>query len=68
MQLAIAGRGLVVLPSFICGESIEKGDLVQILPDHHIEPIYAYAVYPQNRYLSRNARAFIDFLVEFYKH
>ncbi len=67
MKLAMAGHGLVVLPTFICGKVLESGELVEVLPDYKFDIINAYAVYPQNRYLSRNSRAFIDYLVEFYK-
>lgn len=67
MQLAIAGNGLVILPGFICDPALENGKLTQVLPEYALETLHAYAVYPQNRYISRNARAFIDFLVEFYK-
>jgi len=66
MQLAIAGHGLVLLPTFICWRAIEIGQLVEVLQDYKFDEINAYAVYPQNRYLSRNARAFIDYLVEKY--
>ncbi len=67
MQMAVAGHGIVVLPRFICWQAINNGDLVPLLPEFKFETLNGYAVYPQNRYLSRNARAFIDFLVDFYK-
>lgn len=67
MQLAIAGHGLVVLPTFICWRALKEKQLMRVLPDFSFDSISAYAVYPQNRYLSRNARAFIDYLVGFYK-
>lgn len=67
MQLAIAGHGLVVLPSFICWRALKEGSLMRVLPDYSFERVSAYAIYPQNRYLSRNARAFIDYLIEYYK-
>ena len=67
MQLAIAGHGIVVLPKFICWQAVQDGRLVRVLPEYKFDKISAYAVYPQNRYLSRNARAFIDYLIDFYK-
>lgn len=67
LQLALAGHGVVVLPTFICWQALKEKALVQVLPNYRFETLSAYAVYPQNRYLSRNARAFIDFLIEFYQ-
>lgn len=67
LQMAILGHGVVVMPEFICGQAIKNGDLNTILTDYKFDMVEAYAVYPQNRFLSRNARAFIDYLVEFYK-
>ena len=40
------------------------GELVPLLRDCWPAPLNAYAIYPQTRYLSRRARAFIDFLAE----
>lgn len=64
VDMAIAGHGIVATPSFIAWKAIAAGDLVTLLDEHRPEPLAAYAVYSQNRYLSRRARALIDFLVE----
>jgi len=63
-DMAMAGHGIVLTPSFIAWQAMATGDLVSILPDYCPPQRSAYAVYPQNRYLSRRARLFIDFLVE----
>lgn len=63
-DMAMAGHGIILIPSFIAWEAIAAGDLVSILPDFCPPQRNAYAVYPQTRYLSRRARKFIDFLVE----
>jgi len=63
-DMAVAGQGVTVLPSFICWQALAAGELVEIMPDHAPEPLNAWAVYPRNRYLSRRARLFIDFLAE----
>lgn len=67
LKLAIEGHGLVAQPRFLCWQALEDGRLIQLLPEYKFKQLYGYAVYPQNRYLSKNARVFIDFLVEFYK-
>lgn len=63
-DLAIAGQGIVLTPSFISWRAVARGALVPLLQPHWPTPLNAYAVYPQTRYLSRRARTFIDFLAE----
>lgn len=63
-RMAVAGLGIAHLPTFICHDAIERGELVAVLTDYTWRSISAYAVYPQTRHLSRRVRAFVDFLVE----
>jgi DNA-binding transcriptional LysR family regulator len=63
-QVAVAGQGIVMQPTFIAGEMIRSGDLVPILKDYNWPVTPAYAVYPPTRHLSYRVRALIDFLVE----
>jgi DNA-binding transcriptional LysR family regulator len=63
-DMAIAGHGVVLAPTFIAWQAVAMGDLVPLLQACWPPPLNAYAVYPQTRYLSRRARAFIDFLAE----
>lgn len=62
--VAIAGLGILRLPTFIAYESITKGVLIPILQDYSIAEVNAYAIYPPTRHLSQRVRCFIDFLVE----
>jgi len=61
-DMALAGHGIVMLPTFIAWRSLSAGKLVPLLDDWPPAPLNAWAVYPQTRYLSQRARAFIDFL------
>ena len=61
---AIAGLGILRLPTFIAYESIENGILIPVLQDYSIAEVNAYAIYPPTRHLSQRVRRFIDFLVE----
>ena len=63
-DMALAGHGIVALPTFISWQSLAVGDLVSVLEPYVPQQLNAWAVYPQTRYLSRRARLFIDFLVE----
>jgi DNA-binding transcriptional LysR family regulator len=64
VDMAIAGHGVILTPSFIAWKALAKGELVTVLDEFRPEPLAAYAVYPQNRYLSRRARVLIDYLAE----
>jgi DNA-binding transcriptional LysR family regulator len=64
MHAALAGEGLVLLPSFYVHESLRSGQLRRLLTDHAWPELAAYAVYPPTRHLSSRARVLIDFLAE----
>lgn len=63
-QMAIAGHGIVISPTFISWQALKDGKLVRVLKDYSPPQMKAYAVYPQTRYLSQRVRLLIDFLVE----
>lgn len=49
---AIAGIGIALLPTFIVGQALKSGQLVQTLTDYYPPPITAYLGYAVNRHLS----------------
>ncbi|WP_114395110.1 LysR family transcriptional regulator [Oleisolibacter albus] len=61
-EAAIAGQGLVHLPTFIIGDELADGRLVPLLLDWTGPDSAMHAVYPANRHLSPKVRAFVDFL------
>jgi len=61
---ALAGLGLVTLPTYLCGDDIRTGRLVPVLLDHMHPGTSVFAVYPENRHLSPKVRAMIDWLAE----
>jgi len=63
-DMAIAGHGILMIPTFISWKAIANGELVPLLSDYMTPQLNAYAVYPQTRYLSQRTRVLIDFLVE----
>ena len=64
MRAAIAGEGLLLLPTFYVHTALRSGQLRRVLADHRWPEVSAYAVYPPTRHLSNRVRALIDFLVE----
>ena len=63
-EAAIAGAGLVYLPSFVVAEAIARNELEVILPGFEREPIAMHAVFPASQHVPARVRLFIDFLVE----
>lgn len=63
MQAAIDGQGIVALPTFIAGQALRDGRLVEVLASFKPQDRAIYAVFPANRHLSPKVRSFVDFLV-----
>lgn len=61
-QAALAGLGIVVLPSFIVGDDLVSGKLRGVLTDYTLSEGALHALYPANRHLSPKVRAFVDLL------
>jgi DNA-binding transcriptional LysR family regulator len=59
---ALAGHGLVCLPTYLVGDALQSGRLVTVLDDYTAPPLALRALYPHNRHLSAKVRAFVDFL------
>jgi DNA-binding transcriptional LysR family regulator len=59
---ALAGHGLVCLPTYLIGDALQSGRLVTVLDDYVAPPYTLRALYPHNRHLSAKVRAFVDFL------
>ncbi|MEM6466380.1 MAG: LysR family transcriptional regulator [Pseudomonadota bacterium] len=59
---AIASLGIAQLPSFILGQSLQTGELTEVLPDLEADPLGIYAVYPDGRFIQPKLRALIDHL------
>lgn len=62
-EAAVAGCGIVMLPTFIVGPELQRGALRRILTAYATAPLALYAIYAPTRQLSVKARLFIDFLV-----
>ncbi len=63
---AVAGLGIVSLPTFIAGPDLGAGKLQQVLPAFCPPDISINAVFPSRRYLSAKVRTFVDFLADYY--
>ena len=63
-EAAIAGLGLVQIPSFIVGPDLARGALQAVLVPFEDRSTAIWALYSPTRHLSTKVRAFLDFLAE----
>jgi DNA-binding transcriptional LysR family regulator len=61
---AIAGLGIVMLPTFIVDKELERGKLEIILSDYRPTELTLCVIYPVNRHLSTKVQLFTKFLQE----
>ena len=64
-EAAVAGRGVLMTPTFYVGHLLRAGKLRAILPGYRLLPELAvHAVWPQRGYVPPKVRAFVDFLAQ----
>lgn len=63
MNAAIRGLGIAYLPSFLYHQAMERGEVVDVMPDLPKTRLGIFAVYPPGRFTQPKVRAFIDFLM-----
>ena len=64
---ALRHQGIVLQPSFLVGEYLESGALVEVLPQYRSFEFGVYAVYPTRKHVTAKVRVLIDFLVEAFR-
>lgn len=64
MAFALEGGGVALLPEWLVGPALERGELCHLLPEFEFPEQGIYAVYPDTRHVPEKVRAFIDFLRE----
>jgi DNA-binding transcriptional LysR family regulator len=64
---ALQGVGMMVLPAYMCCESLVNGRLVEVLPGWRPPPGILHAVFPSRRGMVPAVRALLDFLEEHVK-
>jgi DNA-binding transcriptional LysR family regulator len=62
MRMALAGAGIAVVHDYFALPYLQRGELVQVLPDWHTPPVAAWAVFPGRRLMPARTRVFLDAL------
>lgn len=60
---ALNHQGIAILPKFIIGDAIAKGQLTPVLTAYSLPTVSIYALYPRHRHLSAKVRLFVDFVI-----
>ena len=61
---AVKGLGIVMLPTFIVEQELERGELQIILPNYQPPELALCVIYPVNRHLSTKVQLFTQFIQE----
>lgn len=61
---AVQGTGMTVLPSYMCVDELQRGELVEVLPGWAPRTGMVLAVFPSRRGMVPAVRRFLDFLGE----
>jgi DNA-binding transcriptional LysR family regulator len=64
MQAAVAGAGVVMLPTYLAWPLLASGELVRLLTDCEPQVVGIHAVYSSRRHMSAALRLLVDFLAE----
>lgn len=62
-QAALHDSGIVLQPSFLVGEDVEAGRLVELMPEYRSVELGIYAVYASRQHVSPKVRLLIDHLL-----
>lgn len=62
LEMALQGKGIAFLPSWMVNRNLLEGHLVTILSEFTPPSIPIYALYPKDRYLPSKVKCFIEFL------
>lgn len=63
LDAVLDGVGAACLPSYIARDELEKGELIQLLPEWRMEDRQVNIVFPHRENLPVKTRAFIDFVI-----
>jgi DNA-binding transcriptional LysR family regulator len=65
LRAALDGAGITFLSRLLVTPHLERGSLVQLLPDWIFGRFTIYAALPTRKFMPARTRAFLDFLAEF---
>lgn len=64
---ALEHHGIILQPTFLIGTDLERGALVELMPQYRSVELDINAVYPTRKFLPLKVRRLIDFLVDAFR-
>jgi DNA-binding transcriptional LysR family regulator len=64
VRLASAGAGIAAAVELFAAPLVREGRLVRVLPEWHLPPVSAWAVFPGRRLMPQKTRVFLDRLTQ----
>jgi len=61
---ALAHQGVILQPTFLVGDDLACGALLELMPEYRSIELGIYAVYPTRKHVSPKVRVLIEFLAE----
>jgi DNA-binding transcriptional LysR family regulator len=61
---ALAHQGVILQPTFLVGDDLACGALVELMPEYRSIELGIYAVYPTRKHVSPKVRVLIEFVAE----
>lgn len=63
-QAVLAGVGISRIPTFVVGEDIKQGKLIQLLPEYELLELSIYILFADRQHMAPKIRVFIDFIAD----
>ncbi|MFT4926820.1 MAG: DNA-binding transcriptional LysR family regulator [Phenylobacterium sp.] len=67
-EALLQGHGVGVLPSFVCAQYIESGQLVELFTDIELPKLSFYVLYPSRHHTPPKLARFVEFMTQWFKH
>jgi DNA-binding transcriptional LysR family regulator len=64
---ALDHQGIILQPTFLVGEDLKRGTLVELMPEFRSIELGIHAVYPTRKFLPLKVRRLIDFLASAFR-
>ena len=65
--VALSHQGVILQPTFLIGDDLHNGTLVELMPEYRSLELGIYAVYPSRKHMLPKARLLIDYLADAFR-
>ena len=65
-EAAAAGQGIIQAPTYSVAEFVDRGELVEVMPEHSIDNLVISAIYPHRYELSIRVKTFVEMAKQYF--